>query len=73
MTTFVLRSLEIFWKINLEQIVGIHKNNLDSKQLIKLFCHFSFSFFLRTAAEVGNTYIHYIVYVLIRAVMGHLI
>ena len=55
----------------MEQTVGIHKKNLDNKELIKLFCHFSLSFFLLTAAEVGKTYIHYIDYVLIRAVMGH--
>ena len=36
--TFDLWKLEIFWKINMDQTVGIHKNNLDCKSLnISLF------------------------------------
>jgi len=30
---FEFRKLEVLWKQNLEQTVGAHKNNLDSKGL----------------------------------------
>jgi len=30
-----LGTLEIFWKINFNEAVGIHKNNLDSRGLKK--------------------------------------
>jgi hypothetical protein len=35
---FGLGTLEIFWKINFNEAVGIHKNNLDSKGLKKIYC-----------------------------------
>jgi len=34
-----LGTLEIFWKINFNEAVGIHKNNLDSRGLKKYFVH----------------------------------
>jgi len=38
---------DIFWKINLEQSVGIHKNNLDCKRLKSYYrTHLNTLFFL---------------------------